>query len=435
MPSFSLQEIQAATGASPVTGASLPDFFTGVSTDTRHLLPGQLFVPLVGERFDGHDYLDGALAAGATGVLWSRPERPESAPLLAVEDTLEAYQWLGSAYLKRLGVPVVAITGSTGKTTTKDLVAAMLASRYRVHKTEANYNNDIGVPLTLLTMPEDTEVAVLELAMRGPGQIRRLARLLDARVGLITNIGESHIELLGSLEAIADAKGELLECLSPEAVAVLPAGSPFFSRLASKTKAEVRSFSAHPGARATLSPLALENLGIDGWRITLEGGRPFDFSLPGTHHLEDLMAALLAVFELGVKVEDCLAALRSFKPTGLRMEVLNLSGGVKVINDSYNAAPASVEGALEVLCGTPNRRVAVLGDMLELGEHAAEGHQRVGRACARLGVDFLLAVGSQSRALAEAAREGGVDNVVWVASREEAAGVLKSSLQPNDWVL
>ncbi len=421
--SFSLQEIGEATGASPVTRASLPPLFEGVSTDSRKVQPGQLFVPLVGENFDGHDYLSQALAAGAAGALWSRQDSP-AGPLLRVQDTLTAYQQLGAFHRRRLRIPVIAVTGSTGKTTTKDLIAALLSSRYQVHKTEANYNNDIGVPLTLLQLTSQHQVAVLELAMRGQGQIRRLAKLVDARVGLITNIGTSHIELLGSQDAICDAKGELVECLKPDSLAVLPLDSPYFERLRAKTTARVAPFS--------LKDCQADNLGVEGWRVKMKGCE-FTFGLPGTHHLEDLMAAFKAVEPFGLAPADCAQGLVNFRPSGLRMEQIRLPGDVLILNDAYNAAPESVEGALEVLCSADGRKVAVLGDMLEMGEHAPEGHRRVGRACLSRGVDLLIAVGPESRATAEAAQ--GLTEVVWVADALEAGQVLNQRLSPGDRIL
>lgn len=438
---WELADILAATGAS-VPGSGPPaSHFASISTDSRALEPGDLFVPLVGERFDAHGFVETALGAGAAACLWGRPEVPCSLPrdrLLLVEDTLEAYQQLGSYHLRRLGIPVVAVTGSTGKTTTKDLIASLLGTRYRVLKTEGNFNNDVGVPLTLLKLTAEHQVAVLELAMRGPGQIRRLARLLEPRVGVITNIGHSHLELLGSREAIAHAKGEMLECVAADGWAVLPAQSEFLGLLSGKSRAPVLTFSAEPGAKADQAPLEAVNRGLRGWEVVVPGhGGPvrLSYPLPGRHHLEDLMAALLAARQMGVSPGDAIGVLADFRPTGLRMELVDIGGGITLLNDSYNAAPDSMEGALEVLSYAEGRKVAVLADMLELGAAEAEGHARVGRAAARRRVELLVAVGPRSKATAEAARAGGLTQVFWVSNRDEAQQLLLRELKPGDAVL
>lgn len=426
MSRWRLAEVVAATAGTPLSSFESRHDFEGISTDTRELKPGQLFVPLVGENFDGHDYLDQALQAGAAAALCSRPEARSELPLIRVEDTLEAYQQLGRFHRQRLDIPVLAVTGSTGKTTTKELLATLLGSRYRVHKTHANFNNDIGVPKTLLELTEEHEVAVLELAMRASGEIRRLARLLAARVGVITNIGTSHIEFLGSQEAIADAKAELFECLPCTAKAVLPQKSPFFERLASRTRASIRPFA--------IPESGVENLGLRGWNLSWRG-EILHLPLPGRHHLEDLMAALVAVEDFGLDPVAMAATLADFRLTDLRMQITRLDDGTTVLNDAYNAAPDSMTGALEVLCQGQGRKVAVLGDMLELGSEERRGHADVGRACARLGVDVVLAVGQRSRHLAEAAKAAGVPSVSWVADRVEAAGVLAELVQPADVIL
>ena len=231
MKPWSLAEVVAATGGTPADGLCPTLQLGRICTDTREIKPGDLFVPLVGERFDGHNFLEQALAAGAGAAL---TQKGAGERLVQVGDTLEAYQQLGRFHRQRLDVPVIAITGSTGKTTTKELVAALLCTRFKTLRTEANFNNDVGVPKTLLSLTSEHEIAVVELAMRASGEIRRLARLVSAEVGIITNIGESHIEFLGSLEAIADAKGELLEELQSTSVAVIPRHSPFFERLRQK---------------------------------------------------------------------------------------------------------------------------------------------------------------------------------------------------------
>lgn len=439
MPDWSCAEVLRATGGVLPHGWAGPDSFPGVFTDTRDIAPGALFVPLRGDRFDGHDFAGQALRGGAGACLWARDECPAGVPaerLIRVDDGLRAYQALGAANRRRLGISVVAVTGSVGKTTTKDLIAALLESRLKVHRTRLNFNNEVGVPRTLLELGPQHEVAVLELAMRGAGQIRELARLLEARVGVITHVGESHLEFLGSREAIADAKAELLEEMPPSGVSVLPAESPYFERLASRARGPVLTFSARGPADWSL--VHARPRGLEGWDLEVAhpGGRSrLRFGLPGRHNLSNLLAALAVVSEFGLTCEEVATAAAFFRPSGLRTEIVHLADGTVLLNDSYNAAPSSMEGALGVLSAAEGRRVAVLGDMLELGEAEVAYHRQVGRAAAESGVELLVAVGERSRALAEAARLAGLPQVFWASDREEGWRRLRAEVRPGDTVL
>lgn len=439
MVPWSLDEVLRATGGFASHGWDGPASFPAVSTDTREVVPGALFVPLKGERHDAHDFVGAALEAGAGAALWARPEVPPVLPdrrLIRVADALRAYQELGREHRRRLGIPIVAVTGSVGKTTTKDLLASLLETRFRVHRSRLNFNNEVGVPRTLLELEPGHEVAVLELGMRGPGQIRELACLLDARVGLITHIGESHLEFLGSREAIADAKAELLDEMPPDGVAVLPGHSPYFDRLARRARGRVVTFS--PSGGADWSVQAVEPRGLQGSAVEIRhpgGTSRLEYPMPGSHNLSNLLAALAVAAEFGLAPEEVAEATSRFRPSGLRSEVVRLADGTVLVNDSYNAAPSSMEGALEVLSMAPGRRVAVLGDMLELGAAEEDLHRQVGRTAARSGAQILVAVGPRSRALAEAARESGVPRVRWAADREEAWNILCEELIPGDVVL
>lgn len=429
---WSLDLVARATGGrlTPFSGLEL----TGISTDTRSLAPGNLFVPLVGPDYDGHDFVAQAFADGAAATLWARPE-PPAQPVVLVENTLTAYQDLARFHRRMLAVPIVAITGSAGKTTTKELCAAVLGARYKVHKTARNYNNEVGVPRTLLELEPSHQVAVVEMAMRGAGQIRELARLADTRVAMITSVGEAHIELLGSRQAICDAKGELLEELTPGSTAVLPAESEFFERLKARTRCEVLSFAVE--GPADVRALRLESRGVLGWNLEVDclGRRSeLDFPAPGRHNLSNLMGVLAVAALFGVTAEDAAEAVASFRGAELRMEVSTLEQGVVLLNDSYNASPAAMEGALEVLGTATGRRLAVLGDMLELGAFAPELHRRVGEAAGKADLDVLVAVGEESRALADAAR-GGSGEVHWAPDREQAWEILRPLVAPGDTVL
>lgn len=439
MCAWTCEEILRATEGVPGHGWSGTPLFSAICTDTRDILPGALFVPLRGERFDGHEFVHQALDSGAAASLWARDEVPAGLPtdrLIRVHDGLQAYQMLGRENLLRLGVSVLAITGSVGKTTTKDLLASLLRSRFRVHCTHLNYNNEVGVPRTLLELQRHHELVVLEMAMRGSGQIRELARLAPARVGIITHIGESHLEFLGSREAIADAKAELLEEMPASGLAILPHHSPFFQRMAARARGPVLTFSNEGPADWTA--LRIHSLGLEGSDIEIlhpEGTSMVRFGLPGRHNVSNLLAALAAAREFGLTCEELLEPLANFQPSGLRTEVLRLPDGTTLLNDSYNAAPSSMMGALELLSGAPGRRVAILGDMLELGAAEEDFHREIGEAVARTGVAVLVAVGDRSRILARAARLAGVPTVHWAPEREEAWTLVRTEVRAGDAVL
>lgn len=439
MTGWTLQEVLEATAAQSTSFAiSTEQVFDSVSTDTRTLSPGGLFVPLVGAQHDGHDHVLAALQQGARACLWSRPgELPEplrQAPLLRVHDTLQALQELGRYHLRRVGCKVVAITGSTGKTTTKDLVASLLQTRYRVHKTPGNFNNEVGVPLTLLQLSGDTQVAVLELAMRGEHQIAPLTRLTEPQVGVITNIGVSHIELLGSRQAIARAKGELFEQMASTSLSVVPRDSDFFDYLWGVCQGPRLSFSGDPSSPAEVRPRSRQQRGLEGWRLDFEGVL-WEFPLPGEHHVEDLAAAWAVARHLGVTSEEAAQAARQVKLSHLRMERQDLGNGLCLLNDAYNAAPDSMRSALKVLAYAPGRKVAVLGDMLELGDYEEQAHRELGEWAAQLQVDFLLAVGPRSQRAAATAERAGLRSVLWAADVEQAAKLLIPHLQRGDTLL
>lgn len=438
MANWSLQEVLEATGGESTSSLILAEHqFACVSTDSRQVSPGSLFVPLVGAQHDGHEHVQAALQQGALASLWAQPgEPPQGLPLIRVADTLAALQGLGRFHLKRrIGCPVVAITGSTGKTTTKDLLACLLGTRYKVLKTPGNYNNDVGVPLTLLQLEPGTGVAVLEIAMRGAGQIARLARLLEPQVGLITNIGLSHIELLGSQENIARAKGELFECMEPESLAVVPRDSEFYAFLSSLARGPQVSFSGRAESSADVSPLRCVNRGLDGWLVEFERGVEWHLPLPGEHHVEDLAAAWAVAKHLQVDPVKAGEALRTVRLSHLRMERHDLPNGLCLLNDAYNAAPDSMRSALQVLGFAPGRKIAVLGDMLELGDMEQQAHEQLGQWVAEIRPDHLVAVGQRSRWMLESAQRAGLTSVEWAADVGVAGVLLREQLKPGDTLL
>ncbi|MGE5550681.1 MAG: UDP-N-acetylmuramoyl-tripeptide--D-alanyl-D-alanine ligase [Bacteroidota bacterium] len=396
---LSLAEIRRATGGEILAGTDR--VCRRICIDSRRVAPGDLFVAIPGERFDGHCFIPAAVAAGAVAVLASRPV--EAAPgtgVILVPDTITALGALARCHRRRFRLPVVAVTGSIGKTSTKEMIASIGAVRHRVAKTPGNQNNEIGLPLTLLALEPADELLVVEMGMRGRGQIAALASIAEPTIGVVTNIGHTHLELLGTQAAIADAKGELLEALPADGTAVIPADDAFYRALSAKTKARLSSFglSGEAGVRAERLALHAEGSTFD---VTTPRRSKYEVRLtvPGRHHVLNALAAAAVAEALGYSPEEVKTGLESYAPVGGRGSAFRTAAGWTVIDDTYNASPDSVLAALEVLKARPaaGRKIAVLGDMLELGPAALEGHQRVGRAAAHAGLSLLLATGDLAR--------------------------------------
>ncbi|MFN9629273.1 MAG: UDP-N-acetylmuramoyl-tripeptide--D-alanyl-D-alanine ligase [Cyanobacteriota bacterium] len=459
---WALGELEELWG--PPLGSASAVELTGVCTDSRRVRPGELFVPLVGETFDGHGFLERVLAppAGAAGAAAALAQRdrlaPDAAlalaqrsgrPLWLVDDTLQAYQDLARWWRQRLGCPVVAVTGSAGKTTTRELIRAALAPLGPVVASSGNENNDIGAPLTLLKARQVTAAVVVEMGMRGLGEISRLSHCAQPDVAVITNIGTAHIGLLGSREAIATAKCEISEALSPEGVLVIPAADPLLEA----------ALAGVWGGRVERVALADEALGLPGgpeaswvgglveggealrlerWPETarlegLEANPLLALPLAGRHNARNLLLAVAVAVELGVPLES-LARLEVEVPGG-RNRRLRI-GEVIVLDETYNASPEAVLAALQLLAESPGgRRWAVLGTMLELGEQSLELHRQVARRARELGVDGLVVVapGAEGDAMEEGAE--GIAHLVRVDTPEAAAPPLLSWLVPGDVVL
>lgn len=405
------EEIARLAGGTLRQGA--PDLLIhGVATDTRKEMTGRLFVPLVGERFDGHEFLAGAIQQGAVAALWQTgievPEAASGVALIEVEDTLLGLQRLAAGYRKELvDLCVIGVTGSNGKTSTKDLLASVLAERFQVQKTLGNLNNHIGVPLMILQLEEETEVAVLEMGMNHRHEIELLAALAAPQMGVITNIGEAHIEYLGSRGGIADAKCELIEALSPVGKAVLFGDEPLLRERASKTLAPIVWFGF--GEENDVRAVEVENLGIAGSRFQLDGEvGTFELSVPGLHQLGNALAAIAVGDELGMTREEIRAGLANAKLTARRFEVHPARGAGTVIDDAYNASPTSMRAALSMLSEMPGGyKVAALGGMLELGPDSVSMHRETGKFLAGLQIEELVCIGDLARDIASGAREAG----------------------------
>lgn len=417
----------------------------GVSIDSRTLSPGDLFVALEGPRFDGHDFVEDALARGAWGALvaegWAASAAPAAATrgaLVAVPDTTRALQEMARARRADLEIPFVAVTGSVGKTTTKEAVARALSARHRVTKTEGNLNNHLGVPLSLLRAPDDATAAVYELAMSAPGEIRFLAELVRPTVGIVTNVAEVHLESMGSLEAVAAAKAELVEALAPEGLALLNADDPrvlAMARHARPARARVRTFGL--AAAADLRAEAVR-VAEEGTRFRIAGGPPVRIPAWGRHLVYAALAAVGAAEALGVDAARACEALSGFRPAPGRSDFRPL-GRVRLLDDSYNASPASVRAAVLALCERPGggARIVVLGDMLELGERAEALHETLGAWIAAQPVHLLLLYGPLSAAVRRGALRAGrsADSALHFETREAIAEHLRSRLAPGDHLL
>jgi UDP-N-acetylmuramoyl-tripeptide--D-alanyl-D-alanine ligase len=398
-----------------------------VAIDSRDLAPGDLFIGLAGAREDGGRFATQALEAGAWGVAVRpvfAPRGPQTGAVLTTEAPLAALQALAHAWRQELGARVVAVTGSTGKTSTKDILAALLARERRTVASPRNYNTEIGLPLAILAAPAGTQVLVLELAMRGPGQIAALAAICRPEVGVIVNVGPAHLELLGSLEAIAAAKAELLSALPPDGTAVIPADEPL---LDPHLPERLRVLRFGPGGDVHVVSSASDGVTIEAEGELIE----LDVDFRSSHLLIDLCAAVAAARALGVAVGGTYDVVFS----GLRGERVELAGGVTIINDCYNANPMSMRAALEQL-GSDTlaaRRIAVLGDMLELGAADEERyHRELGELARDVGVLLLVTVGPRAELAGEAFRGG---EHIHVAQAGEVASTLEPLLRRGDVVL
>jgi UDP-N-acetylmuramoyl-tripeptide--D-alanyl-D-alanine ligase len=417
----------------------------GVSIDSRNIRKGELFVALKGDRFDGHDFVPEAIRKGAWGALVERSaleSRYQSLGglknILPVEDTLMAFQEMALMHRRKYSIPFVGITGSNGKTTTKEMLACILEHQGPVLKNEGNLNNHIGVPLTLLKLQADHRAAAVEMGMSAPGEIDLLARLVHPDVGIITNIGPAHLEFLGTMDKVAEAKAELLANLRPGGTAVLNADDRYFTALRKKWNGTVLTFGINREADVTARDI---ETGKDFMDFTLASGRfaaKVRLRVLGKHNIYNALAAAAGAIALGFPIDAVKYGLEDFSPVAMRSEIKMVQGRM-VLADYYNANPGSVKAALETLVTlrSGNKSVAVLGDMLELGEAGFEEHREVGRIAARLGVDVIIAVGALSKQILEGALEAGMPKPALFAagSHTEAAGLLRKQSGNGDAVL
>jgi UDP-N-acetylmuramoyl-tripeptide--D-alanyl-D-alanine ligase len=410
---------------------------SGITIDSRSVRPGDVFFAFAGVRTDGHAFVADAFDRGAVAAVTdaSRTDAPDAPPdrwIFRVPDTLAALQDVASGYRALFSMPVVAVTGTNGKTTTKEMIAAVLAGRFRTVKTEGNLNNHIGVPLSVCAWDKSREAAVVEMGANHFGEIRRLCEIVRPTHGVITNIGRGHLEFFGDEDGVLKAKSELLEWLSRDGTAFLNGDDP---RLAGVRRMVPRTvvWGFGGGCDVTGRMLRADASGMSGFELD---GRRFRVPMPGSHNLYNALAAAAVGLAFGVDPEAVQDALIRFTPPGLRTEITDV-GGVRVINDAYNANPSSVEQAvlsLKSMSGL-KRRAVVLGDMLELGDRSEEEHRRIGAFVADVRPNLFLCCGAGMRLAAESAEEKGMRNVRHFENTDGMAGVMAEWLREGDGVL
>ena len=435
---MSLAQLLEATRGRLVAGPDSASF-NRLVTDSRQVTPGSLFVALKGEQQDGHVFIGQAAERGAAGILCERPPADVGGPtIVEVSSTRQALFDMTSDRLRRQPVPIVAITGSAGKTTTKELIAHVLGRRLRVHKSEGNLNTYTGIPMTVFQMDPGDRALVLEYAMSRAGEIRELTKTAPPNIGVVLNVGLAHVGLLGSIEAVAAAKRELVEGLAPDGLAVLNADDARVKAMASAAK-RVAFYGLAGDAQVRAEKIRLH--GLEGSAFNLEtprGKAEVYLRLPGQHSVLNALAAAAVALEFGFDAAGIAAALHGFNPPSRRMNIIAGRNGATVIDDSYNASPGSMAAALEVLRLSPEGtlRIAVLGDMLELGDHAQRAHAELGSLAGET-ADFLIAIGEQASTTVESARRAGLarDRAIVVETPEQAVDVLEPLLGPGTRVL
>lgn len=440
MEAITVREIMEVVG-----GYMLGDYtdldreITRVETDSRTIHDGSLFVPLSGERFDGHAYINSALEGGAAGCFTQR-ERESYLPgkfYIKVANTSRALRDLAKHYKQKFNIPFVALTGSVGKTTTKDMVVAVLGEKFNVLKTEGNLNNDIGVPMTLLRLTREHEIAVLELGMNHAGEIDYLSDIVEPDVALITNVGDSHIEFFGSRENILKAKSEIFHHAKKDCFVVLNGDDPLLRSLAPALPYETVWCGSGEGLDYRAGDVVSDGSSHMTCRVTTPRmDCRVEIPALGEHMIYPTLMAMAVGEHFGLSQKEIVDGVLHFAPTKMRMDIIHRAEGITILNDTYNANPQSMRAAISVLADTHSSwKVAILGDMFELGPYAPALHAGVGDYLGKRGIDCLVAVGKLSEHMAQGAREAGVPMVYSCADKEAAKVVLPQVVRPDSTIL
>lgn len=414
--------------------------FQGICIDTRKLEKGNLFVPFIGEHVNGHDFVEEAIENGAVAALWQKdvPNPPLHLPILIVEDPLVSIQQLAKKYRDELQVKVIGITGSNGKTTTKDIVANLLSTQYQVQKTEGNYNNHLGLPLTILQLKEDTEFAVLEMGMSSKGEITFLTNLARPDAVIITNIGESHLLHLGSRKGIAEAKLEIIDGLIDQGLVVYYGDEPLLSDYFDQYNgnALVKTFGRNDHSDLYATEIKSEERG--SYFTVNTCAKQFYLPVLGTHNILNALAAMLVAHHFHIPYEKMNDGFRSVKLTNMRMELVEGSKGEKIINDAYNASPTSMRAAIELIADLPGyaTKIVVLGDILELGPEEETYHLKIGELLDPEKIDFVFTYGNLGEKIAEGAlHRFSADRVFSFIKKELLIENLKNTITGNEIIL
>jgi len=443
-PKFLLDDVLKATTGNLVTGAPEKTFY-GISTDSRLVKKGNLFIALKGEKFDGHDFVNQALQQGAAGIIVhdakvSKDLTDKNATVIKVVDTLIALGDLAHEWRKRFSITVIGLTGSSGKTTTKEMISAIIGRKKNILKTEGNLNNLIGLPQTIFRLTAEHELAILEMGTNTRGEIKRLTQIAVPDIGLITNVGPAHLAGFGSIDVVREEKGDLFFNMSPSGTIIVNIDDKAVAICAERWTGRKITFSMSPNADITVKDIKMN--GIKGMSFNLvvgENTQKVEMKIVGLHHVNNAMAAAAAAFALGTDIKTIVEGLAEFRPFSGRMEMVKLRNGSFLLDDSYNANPASVREALMTLkdLKVHHNGYVFLGDMLELGTESEEMHRKIGMLIATIGINTLFLQGNFSRVTAAGAMEGGLppENIFFLSNENNGINYLKENLKKGDWIL
>ena len=442
VPSFTAGEIAKTTGGD-LSGGLRDKVFKGLSTDSRNIEEGNLFVPIVGENYDGHDFIERAVEGGAAGTLIQRGKSGDfesDIPLIIVDDTVKSLGDIASFWRRRFEIPVVAITGSSGKTTTKEMTASIVSLSRNILKSYGNFNNLVGLPLTLLELNAGHEAVILEMGTNRRGEIRRLTNIAEPEIGIITNVGPAHLEGLKSLDVVAEEKGDLFFNMKKGGVAVVNRDDDAIRTLQDRWGGKSVTFGIEGDAFVRAEDITRSGERETSFVLAIEGTRKrINIAALGRHNISNALAAAACSRALGIGYEQICRGLENFRQLSGRMSSHKLKNGVRLIDDTYNANPASTREAIEALSDLKgdNEIVVIMGDMLELGDRACEMHEEVGQFMAEMGISRIFLKGDLVRSMAVGAERGGLsrDRIVFPATPEVVADELSSSLRRGDWIL